>query len=31
MNVFIRLKVDCSEIGCVGFSNIKNSILLSDF
>ena len=25
--VFIHLKVDCSEILCVGFSNPKNSIL----
>ena len=31
MNVFLHLMVDCSEILCVGLSNLKNSILLSYF
>ena len=28
MNAFFHLKVDCSEILSIGFSNAKNSILL---
>ena len=31
MNVFLHLKVDCSEILCVGLSDPRNSILLPDF
>ena len=31
MNVFIHLKVDCSEILGVGFSNPKNLIFLPNF
>ena len=31
MNVVFHPKVDCSEILCVGFSNSKNPILLSNF
>ena len=31
MSVFFHLKVNCSEILCVGFSSPKNLILLPDF
>ena len=31
MNVLFYLKVDCSEILCVGFSNPKNSVLPPSF